>query len=97
MGQTARRLHLPERQGVAYHRNGPLRPNASLCCFKIRLHTCTLKMKCCPNTPASQVPRDINEYARDVARSLMRTKAFVKSRDERKRVEMRFAQLKVHH
>ena len=27
----------------------------------------------------------------------MRTKAFVKSRDERKRVEMRFAHLNVHH
>src|SRR5271166_735726 len=27
----------------------------------------------------------------------MRTKAFLKSRDERKRVEMRFAHLKVHH
>ncbi|MBR1280202.1 IS1182 family transposase [Bradyrhizobium sp. AUGA SZCCT0283] len=64
---------------------------------KFDCDTCTLKMKCCPNTPARQVPRDINEYARDVARRLMRTKAFVKSRDERKRVEMRFAHLKVHH
>jgi Transposase DDE domain len=27
----------------------------------------------------------------------MRTKAFLKSRDQRKRVEMRFAHLKVHH
>ena len=49
------------------------------------------------NTPARQVPRDVNEYARDVARRLMRTKAFLKSRDERKRVEMRFAHLKIHH
>jgi Transposase DDE domain len=32
-----------------------------------------------------------------VARRLMRTKAFRRSRDERKRVEMRFAHLKVHH
>jgi transposase len=64
---------------------------------KFDCDTCTLKIKCCPNTPAHQVPRDINEYARDVARRLMRTKAFVKSRDERKRVEMRFAHLKVHH
>jgi transposase len=64
---------------------------------KFDCDTCTLKMKCCPNTPARQVPRDINEHARDVARRLMRTKAFVKSRDERKRVEMRFAHLKVHH
>jgi hypothetical protein len=37
------------------------------------------------------------EYARDVTRRLMRTKAFLKSRDERKRVEMRFAHLKIHH
>jgi hypothetical protein len=27
----------------------------------------------------------------------MKTKAFAKSRDERKRVEMRFAHLKIHH
>src|ERR1700745_1183419 len=58
---------------------------------------CPLKMQCCPNMPAREVPRDINEYARDVARRLMRTRAFLKSRDERKRVEMRFAHLKVHH
>jgi hypothetical protein len=54
-------------------------------------------MQCSPNTPARQVPRDIHEDARDVARRLMRTKAFLKSRDERKRVEMRFAHLKTHH
>jgi hypothetical protein len=47
--------------------------------------------------PAREVPRDVNEYARDVARRLMRTRAFLKSRDERKRVEMRFAHLKIHH
>jgi transposase len=64
---------------------------------KFDCDTCALKMKCCPNTPARQVPRDVNEYARDVARRLMRTKAFLKSRDERKRVEMRFAHLKTHH
>ena len=32
-----------------------------------------------------------------MARRLMQTKAFLKSRDERKRVEMRFAHLKIHH
>src|SRR6476620_10350457 len=58
---------------------------------------CPLKMQCCPNMPARQVPRDLQENARDVARRLMRTKAFLKSRDERKRVEMRFAHLKIHH
>jgi Transposase DDE domain len=37
------------------------------------------------------------EVARDVARRLMGTRRFLKSRDERKRVEMRFAHLKIHH
>ncbi len=64
---------------------------------KFDCDVCALKMKCCPNTPARQVPRDIHENARNMARRLMRTKAFLKSRDERKRVEMRFAHLKTHH
>jgi hypothetical protein len=64
---------------------------------KFDCDTCALKMQCCPNTPARQVPRDLHEYVRDVARRLMRTKAFLKSRDQRKRVEMRFAHLKIHH
>ena len=38
-----------------------------------------------------------NEAARDIARRKMKTKAFLKSRDQRKRVEMRFAHLKTHH
>jgi hypothetical protein len=38
--------------------------------------------------------RDLHEDARDIARRKMKTKAFAKSRDERKRVEMRFAHLK---
>jgi hypothetical protein len=46
---------------------------------------------------ARQVPRDIHEDARDLARRLMGTQRFLKSRDERKRVEMRFAHLKTHH
>src|SRR5271154_2146711 len=50
-----------------------------------------------PNVLPPIRPRDVHEYARDVARRLLRTKAFIKSRDERKRVEMRFAHLKIHH
>jgi hypothetical protein len=38
-----------------------------------------------------KVTRDINEDARDLARALMGTPEFDKSRDERKKVEMRFA------
>jgi hypothetical protein len=46
---------------------------------------------------ARQIPRDIHEDARDVARRKMTAKSFLRSRNERKRVEMRFAHLKTHH
>src|SRR6188472_554221 len=58
---------------------------------------CPLKSGCCPNTPQRIVPRDVNEDARDQARALVGTPEFEKSRDDRKKVEMRFAHLKVHH
>ena len=58
---------------------------------------CRLKQSCCPNMPARRIVRDVNEPARDVARRKMKTKAFLISRDQRKRVEMRFAHLKTHH
>jgi hypothetical protein len=58
---------------------------------------CPLKPRCCPNTSSRKVQRDINEGARDHVRALMQTPAFAKSRDERKKVEMRFAHLKTHH
>jgi DDE family transposase len=58
---------------------------------------CPLKPKCCPKLPWRKVPCDVNEEARDHARALMGTPEFEKSRDERKRVEMRFAHLKTHH
>jgi transposase len=55
---------------------------------------CAFKMRCCPHTPARQVPRDLHEDARDVARALAKTEAFEQSRRERKKVEMRFAHMK---
>jgi len=58
---------------------------------------CPLKSKCCPNAPQRKIPRDINEDARDYARALYGTPEFDKSRNERKKVEMRFAHLKTHH
>ena len=75
------------------HNGNALRYRAS----KFDCDVCALKAQCCPNTPARQIPRDIDEDARDLARRLIGTKRFLKSRDERKRVEMRFAHLKVHH
>ena len=58
---------------------------------------CPIRAKCCTTADARKIPRDIHEDARDIARRKMKTKAFAKSRDERKRVEMRFAHLKTHH
>lgn len=55
---------------------------------------CSLKPRCCPNTPSRKIPRDINEDARDAARALYDTPAFDQSRRERKKVEMLFAHLK---
>jgi transposase len=62
-----------------------------------RCRECPLKQRCCPNMSARRIVRDINEAARDIARRKMKTKAFLKSRNQRKRVEMRFAHLKTHH
>ena len=75
------------------HDGNALRYRAS----KFDCDICALKMQCCPNTPARQIPRDVHEDTRDLARRIMGTKRFLKSRDERKRVEMRFAHLKIHH
>ena len=61
---------------------------------KFDCDACPLKPKCCPKAPSRRIPRDIDEDARDVARSLAGTPAFEQSRRERKKVEMAFAHLK---
>ena len=55
---------------------------------------CVLKTRCSPNTPARKVTRSIYEGARDYARDIAKTDAYVTSRRERKKVEMLFAHLK---
>jgi transposase len=55
---------------------------------------CSLRSRCCPNTPARKVTRSIYEAARDRAREIATTDAYVVSRRERKKVEMLFAHLK---
>jgi transposase len=64
---------------------------------KLDCDLCPLKARCCPNVAWRKVPRDVNEEARDIARALMKTPQYERSRNERKRVEMRFAHLKTHH
>ena len=61
---------------------------------KIDCDACALKPNCCPHGPARKVTRSIHEDARDVARDIARTDAYVTSRRERKKVEMLFAHLK---
>jgi transposase len=55
---------------------------------------CALKAKCCPNTPMRKIARSVHEAARDKARTIAKTEAYVVSRRERKKVEMLFAHLK---
>jgi transposase len=70
--------------------NGLMRYRAS----KLDCDTCPLKPRCCPNTPARKILRSIHEGARDMAREIATTDAYVTSRRERKKVEMLFAHLK---
>lgn len=70
--------------------DGMMRYRAS----KLDCDICALKRRCCPNTPARKIPRSIHEGARDMAREIAKTDAYVTSRRERKKVEMLFAHLK---
>ena len=55
---------------------------------------CIMKKNCCPKEPARKVLRSIYEGARDLARELSLTDAYVESQKKRKKVEMLFAHLK---
>ena len=55
---------------------------------------CALKPRCCPGQPTRKIPRSIHEGARDMARDLSLSDAYLTSRRERKKVEMLFAHLK---
>ena len=61
---------------------------------KADCQACPLKTRCCPNTPVRKVTRSVHEAARDKARAIAKTDAYVISRRERKKVEMLFAHLK---
>ena len=61
---------------------------------KADCEACPLKSKCTPNQPARKIARHIHEGARDLARELSLTDAYVESQKRRKKVEMLFAHLK---
>jgi transposase len=55
---------------------------------------CALRQRCTPNMAARKVTRSIHEGARDMARDIATTDAYLVSRRQRKKVEMLFAHLK---
>ena len=80
--------HVTPRSGITKEGTRLYRSSKSDC------QGCAFKAKCCPNTPQRKVPRDLDEDARDVARSLANTPAYERSRHRRKKIEMLFAHLK---
>ena len=83
-----RRGYTTPRSGI--HNDGFMRYRAA----KRDCDVCTLKPQCCPGQPARKTLRSIHEGARDMARQLSHTDAYVTSTRERKKVEMLFAHLK---
>jgi hypothetical protein len=83
-----RRNFKTPRSGVTKDRTRLYRASQSDC------QGCALKQRCCPKAPARKVPRSIYESARDLAREIAKSDAYVVSRRERKKVEMLFAHLK---
>jgi len=55
---------------------------------------CSIKDRCCPNTPMRKITRSIHEASRNVARAISATPEYLQSRKDRKRVELHFAHLK---
>lgn len=55
---------------------------------------CGLKQRCTPKMPARKIMRSVHEGARDMARDIATTDAYLVSRRQRKKVEMLFAHLK---
>jgi transposase len=55
---------------------------------------CALKERCTPNQPTRKISRHLHETARDAARRIATTDAYVEASRRRKKVEMLFAHLK---
>ena len=83
-----RRTYRKPRSGV--DKEGLMRYRAS----KKDCDVCPLKQRCCPREPARKILRSIHEGARDMARDITKTDAYVTASYARKKVEMLFAHLK---
>lgn len=82
------RTYKKPRSGV--DKEGLMRYRAS----KKDCDTCSLKQRCCPKEPARKILRSIHEGARQMARDITKTDAYVTASYARKKVEMLFAHLK---
>lgn len=83
-----RRTYKRPRSGV--DKEGLMRYRAS----KKDCDVCPLKQQCCPNEPARKILRSVHEGARQMARDITKTDAYVTASYARKKVEMLFAHLK---
>lgn len=85
-----------------YRRNfsKPRKPNGSKDGFiryrasKHDCDACPLKSQCCPKDDGRRLMRSVHEAARDVARDIRKTDAYMTSFIQRRKVEMLFAHLK---
>jgi transposase len=83
-----RRTYKTPRSGI--DKEGLMRYRAS----KKDCDVCALKPRCCPKEPARKILRSIHEGARQMARDITKTDAYVAASYARKKVEMLFAHLK---
>ncbi|MEO4041142.1 IS1182 family transposase [Hoeflea sp. CAU 1731] len=83
-----RRTYKTLRLGV--DKEGLMRFRAS----KKDCEVCPLRQRCCPKEPARKILRSIHEGARNMARDITKTDAYVTASYARKKVEMLFAHLK---
>ena len=84
-------------EGKTLHTKGTLVNDGATLMYRASKYDCDpcrMRGRCCPKEPARKVPRSIFEGARDMARDIAKTDAYVISRRERKKVEMLFAHLK---
>ena len=83
--------------GTPMHTTGTLVNDGATLIYRASKHncgTCALKPRCCPKEPQRKVTRSIHEGARDLARDLSKSDAWLISRRQRKKVGMLFAHLK---
>jgi hypothetical protein len=81
----------------AYRNQRPLVDDEGMMRYRARkfdCDACSLTPQRSPNMPARKILRSIHEGARNMARDIAETDAYVTSRCERKKFEMQFAHLK---